>query len=282
MSPPIQNDWWLAAALAGAALPAAMAQTAGDADGPPVGIVTSATSGAPVVDASTPIYVSNARGQRLSTGPDQTLHVLFSDQSAITLGPNSEVIVAEYRFDAATKEGSLLLDLSKGQLRVVGGFISKTNATTVRTADATVAIRGGISLVESANGAARATFLFGQSMTVTSPNSQTQTVTRPGFGVTVTGGVPSSPERMSPQQLTQSLNQFGANPGSGNPQPTSSSGVRSLDSPGGSVYGGGSINPGATLANDRLRSTQDAGQNQNIILSSTLRDILGSQNVAVS
>jgi hypothetical protein len=276
MSPPIQKDWWLAAALTGAALPAAMGQVPTTAEGRQTGVVTSVTQGAPTTDASTPIYIDNTRGQRLITGPNQTVHVLFSDQSAITVGPNSEVVITEYRYDSETKDGTLQIDMSRGLLRVVGGFISKKSETVVRTGAAEVGIRGGITTVEHQNGSTSAHYLFGQQMRVSNPDgSQTQTVTRQGFGVTSQGNQLSEPQRLPSTELSGVLNRLGTSSlATGTPPPASSpvpssGGSSSSPSPSPSPPIGG-------LANDRLAGGQNPNQLQNANPSEVLRTILGT------
>lgn len=283
MSPPIQKDWWLAAALTGAALPAAVAQVPPASGGrPTAGIVTSVAQGAPTAGSSTPIYIDNASGQRLTTGADQTLHVLFSDQSAITVGPNSSLTIAEYRYNPETKTGALVLDLQEGVVRVVGGFISKQNETEVRTPGVgSVGIRGGITIVERSGSQTGATFLFGQSMRMTDNNGNTQTVTRAGFGITSNGdGLSSSPTRVSGSQLTNQLDRLDTRSNGGsqrsvsNPAPTPAGQLISTASNTGGTGGG---SPRVTLADDRLTNVADT--NQGLNPSRTLRDILGAGQV---
>lgn len=278
MTPPIQKDWWLAAALTGAALPAAMGQTPTAADRQ-TGIVTSVTQGAPSTDASTPIYIDNTRGQKLTTGPNQVLHVLFSDQSALTLGPNTEVTIAEYRYDAKTKDGNVLVDMTKGLLRVVGGFISKKSETVVRTSTATIGIRGGISTVSHENNQTSANYLFGQSMRVTDSGGNTQTVTRQGFGVDATGNGMSAPRRVSGAEMQRSMETFGGG-GGGQSQSQSQPGR----APPGQLLSTGNTGAGGTpdrsLANDRLKTVNDTRSgptdSDTNVADNTLRKILGS------
>lgn len=289
MSPPISKDWWLAAALTSAALPAAIGQTAvqpaavsapgadntgrsgtytvkpgdtlsriGTETGldwrdlalwnsisnpdairgglvlrltPPDGMTVSARARASVVSPSAragarkpPIYVTETRGQRITTGPGETTHVLFSDQSAITVGPNSEVVITEYRYTppppgttpaAAAQQpgvGQLSLLMPKGILRVVGGLLSKWSATRINTPTATIGIRGGISIVEhNEQGATTGTFLFGDEMEATQDSTgRIERVLRPGFGVVVTGTELRGPQRTTREELARQLAQVQA------------------------------------------------------------------------
>ena len=204
MSPPIHKEWWLAAALSSATLPAALAQPA-PADRVQSGVVTSVTlPGARAV--TTPLFIDGTKDQRLVTGPNESLHMLFSDQSAITVGPNSQLVIADYRFDKETRDGRLVVQMTRGFLRVVGGFLSKKRSTLVHTATATIGVRGGISLIEDKGDGVSGTFLFGEEMQFTSPDGQnSETVNRPGFGIDAGPGGITAPYRVAPEQLSARL-----------------------------------------------------------------------------
>lgn len=274
MTPPIQKDWWLAAALTGAALPAAMGQMAPTAESRPTGIVTSVTQGAPTTGVSAPIYVNNTRGQRLVTGPDQSIHVLFSDQSAITVGPNSDLVITEYRYDPESKEGNLLVTLAQGTVRVVGGFISKKNETVVRTDAAEVGIRGGITVVEHQNGRTNSLFLFGEQMRVSNANnpSQQEIVTRQGFGITAQNDQLSSPQRTPANEFTGLVGRLETSSQGGSvQQPAAAPAPAPAPAPG--IF---QPLPVGSLANDRVPQGQIPNQTTNINPTDTLRNILGT------
>ena len=266
MTPPLNKDLWLAAALTGAALPTALAQSTPVPTNPRSGVVTSVTQRANATPVTNTTFIENARGQKFSTGPSQTLHILFSDQSAVTVGPNSTLTVAEYRYDAQTRDGNVVLELGRGLLRVVGGFLSKRNDTVVRTPTAIAGVRGGITMIETDGQKTSAAFLFGDSLNVTGSGGQSQTITRPGYGTQVNNGVPTPPRPWGTNQLTGMLQQFnqppqGATPGS---RPTG----QLL-----SVPASGQGLPGS-FANDRLPTRTQS--NQNVSPSATLQNLLGS------
>lgn len=218
MSPPISKDWWVAAAITGAALPAAIGQTAPAATRQPAGVISGAQAGQPA--SVQPLYMDAASGQRVVTGPGQTVHVLFPDQSALTVGPNSDITISRLEYDARNKNGSIVLDMTRGLLRVVGGFISKRNEIQVRTATATVGIRGGITIMESNGQNGSAHFLFGQRMRVSGSDGQSQTITRAGFGTNFGGGGGGGGGISSPfrSNLNQLLGGFGGGGGQGGGQ----------------------------------------------------------------
>ena len=133
--------------------------------------------------------------------------MLFLDESALTIGPNSEVVLDEYVYDPEQKTGRLVLNATKGVFRLVGGRISKKTPVVLNTPTATIGIRGGISIINvAANGATDATFLFGQSMTVTS-GGVTKQALRPGYTISVAApdAALSDPAPTTPETLNAAL-----------------------------------------------------------------------------
>ncbi|KJV08773.1 hypothetical protein VZ95_15635, partial [Elstera litoralis] len=178
--------------------------------------------------------------------------ILFMDQSSMTLGPNSELTIDEFVYDPNAKKGKIGVSLASGLLRVVGGQISKTNETTVKTASGTIGIRGGISTVEQSGNNTSATFLFGQQMRVSDTSGNTNTVTRPGFGTSLGSGGLGPTTRTDPNTLQSSLNQFsgGGGGGSNNVGGPAGGGLISTGSAGSRLGSGG----GGDLARDRVSS----------------------------
>jgi hypothetical protein len=153
------------------------------------------------------VGVNVVANERIVTTRSGQAQMLFLDQSAFTVGPNSDLTLDEFVYDPATDTGKLALTATKGVFRFVGGRISKKTPVTLRTPTAIIGIRGGIALVNVApNGATRATFLFGDQMTVETPKGR-KSVTRPGFSVEVesTDAPPSDPAPSSDQELGESL-----------------------------------------------------------------------------
>jgi len=236
--------------------------TASATEGPQAGVVTGAlastraVTGAPTNTTAVVLGDAVRAGEELRTGPDGIIHILFLDQSSITLGPNSVLVLDTFTHDAASRSGKIAMTLREGSVRVVGGANSKGNETEVRTPDTTVGILGGISIVEAGGQQTNATFLFGQSMRV-SNGGDTQTVSRPGFSVSSTPNQVGSPQWTPPQQLSSLTGRFeagGPQGGGGNSQqpppaqPNSPTGplISVSDRPGGQSH------PPTSLAPDRL------------------------------
>jgi hypothetical protein len=275
--PPIDiNEWWLAAAAATSALAPVAAAQAATQPGTQVGIATAVRPGVVTATNDRVVYIGNsvAYGERFKTDGSGVIHILFMDQSSMTLGPNSELVIDEFAFNPESRRGSIAVNLVKGALRVVGGFISKFStpqgfsAARVQTATATIGIRGGISLIDHANGNTGAQFLFGQQMQVLGSNGQTQTVTRPGFGINVdANGNPSNPFRTPPSVLNSLMRQFGA----GGPPPGGGAPNGPLISTNGRPIGN---SPNTSLAPDRTQQSNNQVNTQTP--HNTLRNLLGT------
>lgn len=80
----------------------------------------------------------------LVTGADGSLGVTFSDNSLLSTGPNSVLVVDRYNFDSTTHAGRFDASLKKGTLAVVSGKMVKQSpdAMKVRTPAAIMGVRG--------------------------------------------------------------------------------------------------------------------------------------------
>jgi len=87
-----------------------------------------------------PIRQSDA----LVTGADGSVGVTFSDNSLLSTGPNSVLVVDRYSFDSTTHAGRFDASLKKGTLAVVSGKMVKQSpdAMKVRTPAAVMGVRG--------------------------------------------------------------------------------------------------------------------------------------------
>ena len=208
--------------------------------------------------------------------------MLFLDESALTIGPNSEVVLDEYVYDPEQKTGRLVLNATKGVFRLVGGRISKKTPVVLNTPTATIGIRGGISIISvAANGATDATFLFGQAMSVTS-GGVTKQALRPGYTISVAApdAAPSDPAPTTPETLNAALGSLEgsgeATDDEGGPQDededVAASGVGELgsDNDPDAVAPGGAGSPGdavaAAGATDKAEGTGDIDETSQLIV----------------
>ncbi len=211
MSPPISKEWWLAAALTSGSVPAALGQPAAAPQERQVGVVTTVKPGAagqPGTLNYAPLVTNGTRDLPITNNTDAPMHVMFTDQSSITLGPKSAMVVKLYEHDAQKKSGNVVIELAQGLMRYVGGQISKRSGAQIRTATATIGIRGGIGMF----GPQGAFFLFGQQMQGTDNSGNTQTINRPGFGFGFSNGVMGPAQRSDINQLNGFLTSLGLPP----------------------------------------------------------------------
>jgi len=97
--------------------------------------------------------VSNERvfqGDTLKTGADGSLGVVFNDDTLISLGPNSELVVDAFLYAPAEGKLSIVTRMLRGTAAYVSGMIAKLSPQSARieTPVATIGIRGTRLLVK--------------------------------------------------------------------------------------------------------------------------------------
>ena len=83
-------------------------------------------------------------GDRLTTSDGAAAIIKLADGTRMTLRPNSEMVLEQYRFKDSAPDNSMVMQLLRGGLRAVTGLISKgsPDAARLRTSTATIGIRG--------------------------------------------------------------------------------------------------------------------------------------------
>lgn len=112
------------------------------------GSVTLQRDGQPMpVAAGTPVQV----GDRLVTGADGSVGLTMADDSLLTAGPSSTLVVSRFRFDSTTNDGNMLVELLKGTLHFVSGLIAKQapQNVNVQTRNALMGVRGTEFIVDT-------------------------------------------------------------------------------------------------------------------------------------
>lgn len=148
--------------------------------------------------ATTGIEPGGGGGQILQIGNDISFHerivtdtggqtqILFLDHSAMTVGPNADLTIDEFVYNPETGTGKLAMSATVGVFRYVGGKISKDGNVSIKTPIATIGVRGGIAYINvEQSGRTQATLGFGAQLTVTGISGATQTISKPGYAVTV-------------------------------------------------------------------------------------------------
>jgi len=118
-----------------------------DADGT-IGVVRNSAGPATVTrggnvlpaTAGTRLHV----GDTLGTGPDGSLGVILRDNSSLSLGPSSSLVLRDFVFSPYEGKLGLWVRLSKGTMAYLSGLIGKLAPEKARfdTPTATIGIRG--------------------------------------------------------------------------------------------------------------------------------------------
>jgi hypothetical protein len=91
-------------------------------------------------------------GYRLKTGPRGSMGVTFKDNTIMSIGPDTEIVLDEYLYAPAAGELKLVAFLLKGSLQYISGVIAhlKPEAVEVRTPVGLIGVRGTrfVALVE--------------------------------------------------------------------------------------------------------------------------------------
>lgn len=87
---------------------------------------------------------------RLVTGRDASATFMLKDGTVVSVGPNATLDLTKVQFDTTTQEGSLMLNLLQGTVRVVTGWLAKIHPEQVKviTPTSVVGVRGTDFIVE--------------------------------------------------------------------------------------------------------------------------------------
>lgn len=105
------------------------------------GEVTVERAGKPVPPA---LGASVQQADRIVTGKDGAVGLLFDDDSRLALGPNSSITLDRFDFDHGTHDGGFDVGIRKGTLSVISGKLTRKTpgALKVHTPAAILAVRG--------------------------------------------------------------------------------------------------------------------------------------------
>lgn len=81
---------------------------------------------------------------QLVTGKDGRMGIAFTDDTRIAVGPNSNILLATYKYDRTQQTGQFVARVNKGSLGVVSGKIAKSakDAMQVHTPTTILGVRG--------------------------------------------------------------------------------------------------------------------------------------------
>ena len=87
-----------------------------------------------------PIHASDV----IMTGADGSAGITFTDNSLVSVGPNTVFAIDKYRFDSTTHAGEFEGNLRKGRLAAISGKMVKQSPESmkIRTPSAIMGVRG--------------------------------------------------------------------------------------------------------------------------------------------
>ena len=124
------------------------------AEEPVAGVIKNTSGKASIErDASTQTATAGMKihvGDVLKTGPEGTMGVIFRDDTTLSLGPDTRIVIDEFLFSPAEGKVSFVSKISKGTAAYLSGKINKLSpgATRVETPLAVLGIRGTRFLIE--------------------------------------------------------------------------------------------------------------------------------------
>ena len=147
-----------------------------------------------------PIYKADA----IETGARGRIQLLFTDNTIMSLGNNTQMKIAEYQWSkTAAANAALKTQVKEGTFRVLGGAITRTapqNFTT-ETPTATIGIRGSSYAGKATPGHLSVVLLGGKGVNIYNDKGM-QPITRVGFGTMVAAGQPPMKAfKFTPQDL---------------------------------------------------------------------------------
>lgn len=200
------------------------AQTAGT-----VGAVNNDATGTPPGGRSKNLSIgySVVQKERIQTDTNGTAHIMFNDRSALNVGRNSSIVIDSFVYDPGAGAGRQAVSLAQGAARFVGGQISHSSETVIKTPAASIGIRGGNVTVVQHGG--RTTVMVHNGVATVTTGAGVQVV-RTGFQVIAqSGGVLGEPTRINLENLREATRQLassGRQSGGAHKKPTSSDALR--------------------------------------------------------
>lgn len=90
-------------------------------------------------------------GDVIRTAANGMTAVTLMDDTMLTAGPNSELVLSEFSFDTTTQDGGMLISLWRGTLAVISGLIAgKTpEKVNVQTRTVVLGVRGTEFIVDA-------------------------------------------------------------------------------------------------------------------------------------
>jgi hypothetical protein len=86
----------------------------------------------------------------IETGADGAIGITFIDNTVMSGGPNSQIVLEDYKFNSSNFKGSMLTDMNRGTVSMISGDIARSTpgAMKVKTPSAILGVRGTRFVIE--------------------------------------------------------------------------------------------------------------------------------------
>jgi len=86
----------------------------------------------------------------IETGGDGSIGITFIDNTVMSSGPNSQIVLEDYKFNSSNFKGSMLTDMNRGTVSMISGDIARSTpgAMKVKTPTAMLGVRGTRFVIE--------------------------------------------------------------------------------------------------------------------------------------
>jgi hypothetical protein len=202
----------------------------------------------------------------INTGRRGRVQMMFDDNTLISLGPNTEMQIAEYRWNPDKKTGAMKTRVSQGVFRIMGGAITQAAPLNFNTETpaGTIGIRGSMYAGKVSGSSLHLLFQGGKGIFVTNA-AGTVSIDRPGFGTFVAGPdtPPTAPTRFSGEDLSiledvVDVSQEGSDGDGDAEEPTESQSPEGTDGDGDAEEGTESQSPAGTDGGDNEQEATDS------------------------
>jgi hypothetical protein len=150
--------------------------------------------------------------ERIKTTDSGLVQVLLVDGSTFTVGPDSDLVIDKFVYDANSGTGQIAASFSKGVMRFVGGKISKSdNAVKIDTPAGAMAVRGCIVLAQVKGLDIAAILVFGDHLKL-----KNFVVYEPGNGVFLTANGGGEVKKAPPALISGLMAGLSNNQGNNN------------------------------------------------------------------
>jgi hypothetical protein len=86
----------------------------------------------------------------IETGPDGSIGITFVDNTVMSSGPDSQIVLEDYKFNSSNFKGSMLADMNRGTVSMISGDIARSSpgAMKIKTPTAILGVRGTRFVIE--------------------------------------------------------------------------------------------------------------------------------------